>query len=62
MDPKSNYSIAIVAVFDVEPPIVRLIGTVLPDGAVGGIWIFTWYSPTKPGASPEKEIRDGLSG
>jgi hypothetical protein len=60
--PPNAYWIAIVAVFDVDPPIASVTGTASPDGAVGGIWKFTWYKPTKPGASPEKTTKAGSSG
>ena len=44
-----------VAVFEFAPPTLRTIGIVFPLGALAGIWKFTWYRPTKPGAKPEKE-------
>jgi len=53
---------AMVAVFDVAPPIDSDTVTALPDGAVAGIWKLTWYKPTKPGASPEKLTREAASG
>lgn len=50
-----RYWIAIVAVFDVAPPTLRTIVIAFPLVALVGIWKFTWYRPTKPGARPEKE-------
>jgi hypothetical protein len=48
------YSTAIVTVFDVTPPIEMVTGTAAPPGVPAGTSAFTWYSPTYPGARPEK--------
>jgi hypothetical protein len=39
---------------DVRPPIEIVTGTALPGAVDAGTRAFTWYSPTKLGASPEK--------
>src|ERR1017187_4590949 len=45
---------AIVTVLEVLPPIEIVTGTAFPGAADAGTRAFTWYSPTKPGARPEK--------
>src|ERR1035437_536196 len=45
---------AIVTALDVRPPIEIVTGTALPGAVDAGTRAFTWYSPTKPGARPEK--------
>jgi len=54
-----GYWMAIVAVFDAAPPMLTTSAIALPLGAVDGIWKFTWFRPTKPGAGPEKETVAG---
>src|SRR5262249_38212233 len=44
---------AMVAVFDVTPPIVIVMGTASPAATPVGTRTLIWYSPAKPGASPE---------
>src|SRR5690349_17825699 len=43
-----------VAVLEVAPFMVKISGTADPGVTPEGICTLTWYSPTKPGAKPEK--------
>ena len=52
-------STAIVTVFEVAPGCDIATGTSAPPGAPAGTCALTWYSPTKPGASPEKRTWAG---
>jgi len=45
--------------FDVTPPIERITGTAGPLALPAGTRTFTWYSPTAPGARPEKKTLAG---
>ena len=49
------YSIAMAAVFEATPPMVKTTFTAGPPAACCGTSTFTWYKPTKPGARPAKE-------
>ena len=42
-------------VFDCTPSMEMTTGTALPFAAPGGTRALTWYKPTYPGVSPEKE-------
>ena len=50
---------AMVTALDVVSPIEMTTGTAVPLGVAAGTCAFTWYSPTNPGARPEKETWAG---
>src|ERR1017187_3001681 len=48
-----------VTVLEVAPPIKMTTGVAFPAATPAGTCTFTWYSLTKPGASPEKSTCAG---
>jgi hypothetical protein len=53
-EPTEAPAIPIVTAFEVTPPIETTTETAFPLGAPEGTWASTTYSPTDPGARPEK--------
>src|SRR5665213_211680 len=51
---RESHCTAIVTVLELTPPIDRTTGTADPNATPAGTCTLTWYSPTVPGASPEK--------